>query len=69
MAITILLGVLIPELFSLNKILVPWNNIIELFVVFGKYHVNDVTYAKDFKCVLTLRTWALIPLIVLNIKS
>lgn len=47
MAIIILLGVLLPEFFFLLiKHQSHWNNIIEIFIVFGKYYVNDVMYAK-----------------------
>lgn len=70
MTIIILLGILLPEsFFLLIKHQSHWNNLSELFIAFGKYYVNDVLYAKDFECVLILRTWALVPIIALDKPS
>lgn len=52
MTIIILLGILLYEFFLLIKHQSHWNNITELFVVFGKYYLNIVTYATDLECIL-----------------
>lgn len=67
-----IISVLLSEFlnfFLLIRLQFYWNNMIGVSVLFGKYYVNDVTYVKGFECVLILRTWALVPLMALNIKS